>query len=277
MICASCATENRPGRRFCAECAAPLAATCPACGAANESGDKFCGACASPLGLTTEGQPQRSVEAAAASAERRVVTVLFADLVDFTPYAEARDPETVQETLSRYFAAAREIIGAHGGTVEKFIGDAVMALWGAPQAHEDDAERAIRAGLELVRAIRQLGDGIDGHVGIATGEAAVNLGASGEGLVTGDIVNTAARLQTAAPPGAVLVGEATRHAAGPHIAFDPAGELTLKGKSSPVPAWRAVRVVAGGDPAAPRELEPAFVGREHELRLMSDVLDVATA
>ena len=136
------------------------------------------------------------------------MTVLFADLVGFTPFAEERDAEDVRETLSRYFEIASEVIGRYGGTVEKFIGDAVMALWGAPTAHEDDAERAVRAGLELVDAVRTLGASIQARVGVLSGEAAVTLGATNQGMVAGDLVNTAARLQSVAEPGTVLVGSA---------------------------------------------------------------------
>src|SRR6202030_1022581 len=121
--------------------------------------------------------------------------------------------------LSRYFDLAREVIARYGGTVEKFIGDAVMAVWGAPTAHEDDAERAVRAGLDLVDAVKSLGPGTAARAGVLTGEAAVTLGATNEGMVAGDLVNTAARLQGVAPAGAVLVGEATHRAASGAIVF----------------------------------------------------------
>ncbi|MFN8629704.1 MAG: adenylate/guanylate cyclase domain-containing protein [Chloroflexota bacterium] len=204
-------------------------------------------------------------------AERRLVTVLFADLVGFTPFSEEHDSEEVRETLSRYFDLAREAVGRHGGTIEKFIGDAVMAVWGTPVAREDDAERAVRAGFELLDAVRSLGQGISARAGVMTGEAAVTLGATGQGMVAGDLVNTAARLQSAAQPGSVLVGEATFRAASAAIAFEEAGEQSLKGKALPVPAWRALRVVAerGGRGRADR-LEPPFVGRDDELRLLKD-------
>ncbi len=209
---------------------------------------------------------------AAPVAERRLVTVLFADLVGFTTLAEGRDPETVRELLSQYFDLATDIIGRYGGTVEKFIGDAVMALWGAPTAHEDDAERAVRAALDLVDAVPTLGPGVLARCGVLTGEAAVTLGAKDQGMVAGDLVNTAARLQSAAPPGAVLVGEATQLVTGGAIAYEPAGSHELKGKVTPVPAWRALRVVAerrgrGRDD----RLEAPFVGRDAELRLLKDL------
>jgi class 3 adenylate cyclase/tetratricopeptide (TPR) repeat protein len=207
------------------------------------------------------------------AAERRLVTVLFADLVGFTPYSEERDPEETRELLSRYYDTTRAVVERHGGTVEKFIGDAVMAAWGTPVAHEDDAERAVRAGLGVVDAVRGLGHGLDARVGVLTGEAAVTLGATNEGMVAGDLVNTAARLQGVAPPGAVLVGEATMRAASAAIAFEPAGQQHLKGKTAPLPAWLALRVVAErGGQGRTEGLEPPFVGRDEELRTLKDLL-----
>jgi class 3 adenylate cyclase/tetratricopeptide (TPR) repeat protein len=203
------------------------------------------------------------------------VSVLFADLVGFTSLSATRDPEAVRELQSRYFERTREIVGRYGGVVEKFIGDAVMALWGAPTAHEDDAERAVRAALDLVEMVPVLGRETDVDLqlraGVLTGEAAVDVGASNEGMVTGDMVNTASRLQSAAAPGTVLVGEATRLAAGEAIAFDSAGDQILKGKAEPVPAWRAMRVVADrGGARRPEAIEPPFVGRAEELRFLKE-------
>ena len=164
------------------------------------------------------------------------------------------------------------MIGRYGGAVEKFIGDAVMAVWGAPTAHEDDAERAVRAGLELVGAVRALGPDIAARAGVLTGEAAVTLGAVGQGMVAGDLVNTASRLQSVAVPGTVLVGEATQRATSLAIAYEPAGEQTLKGKVAPVPAWRALRVVAErGGRGRSETLEAPFVGRDDELRLLKEL------
>jgi class 3 adenylate cyclase/tetratricopeptide (TPR) repeat protein len=201
------------------------------------------------------------------------VSVLFADLVGFTPFAEERDAEDTRETLTRYFDLASEVITRYGGTVEKFIGDAVMAVWGAPVAREDDAERAVRAGLELVDAVRSLGPTIQARAGVLTGEVAVTLGATNQGMVAGDLVNTAARLQSVAPPGAVLVGEATHRAASQAIAFEALGDQALKGKIAPVPAWRALRVVAERGGQGRSDLpEPPFVGRDEELRLLKDLV-----
>src|SRR5207253_7197923 len=164
--------------------------------------------------------------------------------VGFTALSADRDPEETRELLSRYFDLSREVIGRYGGTVEKFIGDAVMAVWGAPVAREDDAERAVRAALELVASVPTLGPGIGARAGVLTGEAAVTIGATNQGMVAGDLVNTASRLQAAAPAGAVLVGESTHRAASKAIAFEEAGDQTLKGKAAPVAAWRALRVIA---------------------------------
>ncbi|TAL12119.1 MAG: adenylate/guanylate cyclase domain-containing protein [Chloroflexota bacterium] len=280
MICSNCATENRPDAKFCMECGTPLAAGCPTCGTVNPPGAKFCSECATRLdgGRTAvaSGASPGAVPRAGdgrtdpATAERRLVSVLFADLVGFTPFAEEKDAEDVREVLTRYFDIARDVIGRYGGTVEKFIGDAVMAVWGAPIAREDDAERAVRAALELVDAVRVLGPGIQARAGVLTGEAAVTLGATNQGMVAGDMVNTAARLQAAAAPGMVLVGEATQRAAG-GVAFEPAGDQVLKGKAAPVPAWRAVRVVGErGGRGRSEALEAQFVGRDEELRQIKD-------
>ena len=269
MVCSNCGTANEAGRKFCKECASPLALPCPTCGSANAADAKFCGECAAPL---TAASVALAPAASAPVAERRLVSVLFVDLVGFTPFAEGRDAEEVRDALSRYFDIARSIIERYGGTVEKFIGDAVMAVWGTPTAHEDDAERAVRAALELVDGVGGVGPGISARAGVLTGEAAVTLGATNQGMVAGDLVNTAARLQAAAPPGAVLVGESTQRATARAIAYEPAGEHELKGKTSPVPAWRATRVVAelGGKNRADA-LEAPFVGRDDELRLLKDL------
>ena len=236
---------------------------------ANAADSKFCGQCAAPL---TGGNATPAATTRAPVAERRLVSVLFVDLVGFTPFAEGRDAEEVRDALSRYFDIARGIIERYGGTVEKFIGDAVMAVWGTPIAHEDDAERAVRAALELVDGVGAVGPGISARAGVLTGEAAVTIGATNQGMVAGDLVNTAARLQSAAPAGAVLVGESTQRATSRAIAYEPAGEQELKGKASPVPAWRAMRVVAevGGKNRA-GTLEAPFVGRDDELRLLKDL------
>ncbi|HUQ44202.1 MAG TPA: adenylate/guanylate cyclase domain-containing protein [Candidatus Limnocylindria bacterium] len=294
MICPSCATLNEPGRKFCGECGTKLAVACSSCGTANAPGMRFCGECGTPLeaGATGSARQARPFDpnvtpgsgtgpahvdpgapgAAGPIAERRLVTVLFADLVGFTTISEGRDPEEVRELLSRYFDVAREQIERYGGTVEKFIGDAVMAVWGAPTAHEDDAERGVRAALEVVDSVKDLAPGLQARAGVLTGEAAVTVGARGQGMVAGDLVNTASRLQSAAQPGMVLVGETTQRATANAIAYEPAGEQLLKGKATPVAAYRALRVVGerGGRGRGDR-LEAPFVGRDSELRLLKDL------
>jgi class 3 adenylate cyclase/tetratricopeptide (TPR) repeat protein len=208
-------------------------------------------------------------------------SVLFCDLVGFTPLAEARDPETVRELLSRYFAVAREIIGRYGGVTEKFIGDAVMAVWGTPAATEEDAERAVRAALDLVAAVSQLGQdedvpGLAARAGVVTGPVAVNLGAAGEGMVAGDAVNTAARVQTAAGPGQVLADESTQRLAGRAIGFSGAGEHVLKGKAEPQQLWRATRVLSAvGGVQRVDGLEAPLTGRDAELRTVRELFHAA--
>ncbi len=292
MSCPACGRQNPEGMKFCGECGTRLASGCPACGFQNPPGMKFCGECgtllaASAADATAAGRPSvGSVAAPQAEppaapggiTERRLVSILFADLVGFTARSDGSDPEQVREFLAGYFDLCREIVERYGGMVEKFIGDAVMAVWGTPVAQEDDAERAVRTALDLVDAIRHLGrqagdQALELRAGVLTGEAAVTVGAVGQGMVAGDLVNTASRLQSAAPPGTVLVGETTKRAASGAIAFEAAGEQLLKGKAAPVPAWRALRVVAerGGQGRA-EGVEAPFVGRDDELRLLKDFL-----
>ena len=180
---------------------------CPSCGKENPEGAKFCNECAGSLAE----KPPPQLE------ERKIVSVLFCDLVSFTAASEHQDPEDVRARIRPYHARLRQEIERYGGTVEKFVGDAVMAVFGAPVAHEDDAERAVRAGLSILEAIEELNEAdpelhLQVRVGINTGEAVVALGARpelGEGFVTGDVVNTAARIQSGAPVNAVAVAEQT--------------------------------------------------------------------
>jgi class 3 adenylate cyclase len=281
------------------QCGNALAAGCPTCGTVNPPAARFCTNCgtalqpdrAEPRGVaearapyepndapeasgpdTPAADPEGNGGAAVPVAERRLVSVLFVDLVGFTALSEGRDAEEVRELLTRYFELATEVVARYGGTIDKFIGDAVMAVWGAPVAREDDAERAVRAGLELVDVVTTLGPEIVARAGVLTGEAAVTIGAKNQGLVAGDLVNTASRLQSAAEPGTVLVGESTQRAASAAIAFEPAGPQTLKGKQAPVPAWRAIRVVAERRGRNRSDaLEGPFVGRDEELRLLKDL------
>ena len=210
MICPRCSAESPSGQKFCGECGAALVLVCRSCGTASSPGQKFCGEC----GTALAGPGVLAPVVVGPVAERRVCSVLFCDVVGFTPLSEARDPEAVRELLSEYFAVARTVIGRYGGVVEKFIGDAVMAVWGTPVATEGDAERAVRAALDLVAAVAELGaeaglPGLAARAGVVTGEVAVTLGAVGEGMVAGDAVNTASRVQAAAEPGQVLTDGAT--------------------------------------------------------------------
>src|SRR5439155_434520 len=281
-LCPTCGASNREGRKFCAECGNAFSAACPACGAANQPDERFCGECGAPLAPgSLAGGPRTAHAHEAPSAERRLVTVLFADLVSFTSLSESRDAEEVRELLSRYFDTCRRLIQLYGGTVEKFIGDAVMAVWGTPTATEDDAERAVRAALDLVAAVSALGqevgaEGLRARAGVLTGEAAVTLGAEGQGMVAGDLVNTASRVQSVAEPGSVYVGESTRRATEQAIAYVEAGSFELKGKEGLTPLWTARRVVSGRQGALKSHgLEAPFVGRYRELRQIKELFHAA--
>jgi class 3 adenylate cyclase/tetratricopeptide (TPR) repeat protein len=245
---------------------------CPACGTANADTAKFCSECGTPLAAVTVRPARRE--------ERKVVSVVFTDLVGSTARAEESDPEDVRALLRVYHERTRHELERIGGTVEKFIGDAVVAVFGAPVAHEDDPERAVRAALAVRDAVARLNDeqpGRDLHVRIAvnTGEALVSLDASsgeGEGMVAGDVMNTAARLQSAAPVDGILVGEQTYRATEREIVYREAEPVQAKGKAQPVPVWEAVEPRArlgidlGGTTGA------ALVGRDGELDLLVDAL-----
>jgi class 3 adenylate cyclase/tetratricopeptide (TPR) repeat protein len=278
MRCSACGFESAPGARFCGSCGQALELRCPSCGEPVTPGLAFCTSCGAPL----EGGAAPS-QAAAAREERKVVTVLFCDLVGFTSRAERLDPEDVRRVLSPFYARLRTELERFGGTVEKFIGDAVMALFGAPVAHEDDPERAVRAALAIREAVAGLNDenpGLDLQVRIAvnTGEAMISLGArpsEGEGMAAGDVVNSAARMQSAAPVGGILVGETTYRATRQAIEYREAEPIVAKGKSEPVPVWEAVgaRWRFGVDVAQLGGSE--LVGRGEELDLLRDALNRA--
>jgi len=244
--------------------------TCAACGFENAETAKFCAECGTSL----------TVAEARAAEERKVVSVVFVDLVGSTARAEASDPEDVRALLRVYHERARDELERFGGTVEKFIGDAVVAVFGAPVAHEDDPERAVRAALAVRAAVGLLNDeapGRDLHVRIAvnTGEALVALGASpheGEAMVAGDVINTAARLQAAAPVDGILVGEHTYRATDRVIVYREAQAVEAKGKAKPIPVWEAVEAVSrfGVDLGGAGRAE--LVGREAELDVLVDAL-----
>ncbi len=208
--------------------------------------------------------------------------MLFADLVGFTTLSERRDPEEVRELLSDYFDRCRTLIERYGGIVEKFIGDAVMAIWGSPVAREDDAERAVRAALAVTQMVSALGQEVGmpqlrARAGVLTGNAAVARGAESEGMVLGDTVNTASRLQSIAEPGTVLVDDVTRRASEAAIAYEEAGAHEVKGREQPVHAWRALRVVAGaGGARRSAGLEAPLAGRDRELALIIESFEHST-
>ena len=272
--CSACAAELLDGAKFCAECGSPTAKrACPSCGTPAETG-RFCPECGTAL---DGASPPAVAQPAGPVSERRVTSVLFGDLVGFTPLSESMDSEEVRELLSAYFQQSRVIVARYGGSIEKFIGDAVMAVWGVPVAHEDDAERSVRAGLELVAMVTALGGavgapGLAQRVGIVTGEVAVTVGATAEGMVAGDAVNTAARVQSAAAPGQVWVDEPTRSLASAAITFDDVGEHALKGKADPMRLWRAGSVVSSVRGSQRVDgLEAPFTGRDADLRLVKEL------
>jgi class 3 adenylate cyclase/tetratricopeptide (TPR) repeat protein len=240
---------------------------CPACAKENPDGFDFCGFCRAPL---TAAPSPRGRE------ERKVVTVLFCDLVGFTAKAEQLDPEDVRAVLGPYHSRVRAELERHGGTVEKFIGDAVMALFGAPAAHEDDPERAVRAALAICGVATEAG--LELRIGITTGEALIALDVSpteGEGLASGDVVNTAARLQSAAPVNGVLADETTYRATRRAIEYRDAPAVVAKGKSEPVAVWEAVsaRSRLGVDVTHHARVE--LIGRERELSVLRDAFERA--
>jgi class 3 adenylate cyclase/tetratricopeptide (TPR) repeat protein len=235
---------------------------CPACGEENPERARFCLACGAAL-----------TRAPVSGEERKVVSVLFVDLVGFTGRSDRADPEDVRALLRPYHERVKADIERFGGTVEKFIGDAVMAVFGAPVAHEDDAERAVRAALRILDTIDELrGEGLDVAVraAVTTGEAVVSLAARperGEGIVTGDVVNTAARLQSAAPVGGVIVDEPTMRSTESAIGFEPLEAIEAKGKATPISVWRATHARSRvGEPEA--ATQTPFIGREHERTLL---------
>jgi class 3 adenylate cyclase len=241
--------------------------TCSNCGKENPEGFVFCGYCSAPL---AEQPPQAALE------ERKVVSVLFCDLVGFTAKSEQQDPEDVRARIRPYHARLRQEIERYDGTVEKFVGDAVMAAFGAPVAHEDDAERAVRAGLRILEAIAELNEAdadldLQVRVGINTGEAVVALRArpeEGEGIVTGDVVNTAARIQSAAPVDAVAVSEQTYRATSRVFEYETLAPVSVKGKTEAIPLWRPIAARARFGRDVSLQFKTPFVGRELEMPLL---------
>ena len=237
---------------------------CANCGSALPDDARFCPSCGAPAAPSAEGERQR-----------KVISVIFADLVGYTARSEVTDAEDVRELLEHYYGRVSEQIERFGGTVEKFIGDAVMAVFGAPVAHGDDAERAVRAALQIPSTIAALNAEIpdaqlEVRVGVNTGEAIVELDplTEGKALVIGDMVNTASRLQSAAPPGRVLVGEETHRVTHRAIRYEAVEPIIAKNKQDPVPAWLAIEPLLE---FSQRPVETPFIGRESELDLLGDV------
>jgi len=224
---------------------------CASCGHENSAGAKFCEECGFSFAVALAG----------AREQRKTVTVLFCDVTGSTALSEALDPERLRALLARYFERMRGIVESHGGSVEKFIGDAVMAVFGVPVLHEDDALRAVRSAVEMRDALPELG--IEGRIGLTTGEVVTG---TKERLATGDAVNVAARLEQAAQPGEVLVGEPTLRLVREAAEFEPLEPLELKGKAEPVPAYRLLRV----RDAPEWRHDTRFVGRERELALLRE-------
>jgi class 3 adenylate cyclase len=265
--CPNCARAAEPDDRFCGGCGASLSPTCPQCGRSNDAGAAFCTGCGARLGDVKPISRE----------DRRKVSVLFIDMVDFTGYGESTDPERIHTIQHSYFTTVRRIIRQYGGVVEKYIGDAVMALFGAPVTTESDTLRCVRAGLELQRVLTREGRGHEEElrfrVGIATGEALVDLAAArdgGQAIVAGDVVNTAARLQAVAPEGGVLVCAATHAATHRDIEYSERPAVTLRGRSTPSRVWLAVTALLRrpGEDAEPTPM----VDREHELKLLVNAL-----
>jgi class 3 adenylate cyclase len=235
--------------------------TCANCGQENPDVARFCLACGQAL----------EAETAAAQDERRIVSVVFVDLVGFTGRSEKLDPEDVAAFLLPYHDHVRRELQSFGGTVEKFIGDAIMAVFGAPTAFGDDAERAVRGALAVRDSVHELNERVDVRIAVNTGEALVALGARlalGESMVTGDVVNTASRLQQAAPVNGVIVGDETYAATKDAIEYEPAEPVQAKGKTDPVTAWVAVRPLHA---AGERRMSGGLVGRSRELQVLRGI------
>ena len=261
--CPSCHSSNPESHSYCRQCGAPLrVATCGQCGASNSAAQSFCGECGASLrepapgsGIGGHGPGRGRI-----LDERKLATVLFADVVGFTSFAEREDHEVVAHTVDAAFRQLGEVVEAHGGIVDKYMGDSVMALFGVPSAHDDDAERAVAAAL----AMRDMGGDLAFSIGVNSGEVTVtSLGREGSPTVIGDVVNVAARLEKAAGPGEVLCGQLTYELARGRVRFRERQPVPLKGKRQPVEVWVAEALLPAGSPVV--DEGPRLVGREDEL------------
>jgi adenylate cyclase len=303
--CGSCGGENPEGMRFCGHCGAQTDApwTCTACDGENASATRFCGHCGAARTEVAQApplEPERDVADALRSfvaeqvadhlietggklpEERRLITALFADVSGFTSLADRLDPEQLLEVIDPVISGLSSIVGRYEGYVEKFAGDALLALFGAPVTHEDDAERALHVALEMHSELARLGAELPHdaeltlHVGINSGHGIARIlgsEARTDYAVLGDSVILAQRLESAAPPGETYVSEMTVRLAESRFEFEPVGELTLKGKSEPVPAWRLIGQRADGRSATRKGVSTELVGREQELAALTDALD----
>lgn len=283
VTCPSCGTKSAAGKKFCGECGAALPLVCPACGHPVMGKQKFCDECGAPLRGPAPAQQVSPLVTGAPQEERRLVTAVFCDLVGFTPLSERLDPEEVREVQAAYFSAMNSQIERYGGIVEKYAGDAVLALFGVPVAHEDDPERAVLCALGMQQAIQPLGDTVRRRyrvelairVGVNTGEAVSgSWDASGQqqAAITGDAINVAARMQAAAEPGGVLVGAETMRLARRRVRFGERQELTLKGKAEPVAAYAALglkeQLQERWEAGERTEYATPLVGRGQELEMI---------
>ncbi|MCU1449914.1 MAG: adenylyl cyclase class-3/4/guanylyl cyclase, partial [Acidimicrobiales bacterium] len=259
-VCASCGADNPAGFRFCGSCGTALGAPgCPTCGFANPPGQHFCGQCGTRLSDEAAAPVRTS-----SPGERKLATILFADVVGFTSLSENSDPEAVARTVDAAFRRMAEVVESHGGTVDKYLGDALMAVFGVPVAHDDDAERAVASAL----AMRELGGDLAFSIGINSGEVmATAVGRDGDVTVIGDAVNVAARLEKAAGGGEVLVGPLTAELAAGGVVFGERQPVILKGKRNPVPVWEVLGLRQGEAAAVERE-RPPLIGRDDELTFL---------
>ncbi len=273
VVCPNCSAESPDGAAFCASCGTSLAHSCPNCGADAAPDAAFCATCGTAL-------HEEAAETARPSEERRVVSVLFADLAGFTERTERSDPEDVRARLTLYHETARDQGEAHGGRVEKLMGDGVFAVFGVPAAHEDDPERAVRAAIRLQEAVERLNEddanlSLSVRVAVTTGEAIVQLDGQDQDResIIGDVVNTASRLEAVAPPGGIVVDERTYLASRSMIAYDDLDSVDLKGKADATAIWLATGTRARQGVAVEERHKGPFVGRDPERAVLVDSLD----
>src|SRR6267143_2461965 len=303
MKCPRCHAENPTGMKFCGQCAAPLASVGAACGASNPPANKFCGQCAAPLGKSAAARfaspesytPKHLAEKILTSkssleGERKQVTVLFADVSGFTSLAEQRDPEDIHRLMHHAFELMLAEVHRYEGTVNQFLGDGIMALFGAPIAHEDHAQRAVHAALGIGAALARYQDDLQRRRGIAfqvrlgLNTGLVVVGSIGSDLrmdytAVGDTTNVAARLQQASEPGRVTISEATKRLVAGYFDMSALGRLHVKGNAEPIEAWEVIsarRARTRLEVEAERGLTP-FVGRDRELGLVCECFARARA